>query len=169
MNEQYQQEKSTFGSVLLGVMIALLIVVALAVGYYIYNTSVNSANEYGIDWFHRFNYSQAVKQCGSRYLNVKWPLFTDTSWAFQPYEHFEEEYVIGTCKVTAEGNPEKIDVACVFRIDGRNVENAFFAAGDKVYHDGIGFTRQLLNEILNPNSSDSSSQHRIITTTATAY
>lgn len=148
MNEQNQQEKSTFGSVLLGVMIALLIVVVLAVGYYVYNTSVNSANEYGTDWFHRFNYSQAVKQCGNRYLNVKWPLFTDSSWAFQPYDHFDEEYVIGTCKVTAEGNPEKIDVICVFQIKGRTVENAFFAAGDKVYHDGIAFTRQLLNEIL---------------------
>lgn len=147
-----QDNKSSFGSVLLGIMIALLVIVLTILGYLIYNNSVNSADQFGTDLYHRINYSQSVKSCGKSYLNVKWPFFTDDSWEFKPLDYNGQQYVIGSCKVTAEGNPEKIDVICVFQMEGRNVKDAFFAAGDKIYYDGISFTDYLLNEALKTNA-----------------
>lgn len=153
MNDYETHNKSVWGSIFLGIMVALLALVVFGLGYFIYNSSVNSADEYGTDIYHKFNYSQAVKQCGSRFLNVKWPFFTDSSWKFESMEYNGQQYVVGTCKVVAEGNPEKIDVSCVFQLQGRQVTNAFFAAGGKIYHDGINFTSSLLEEIFGSTSA----------------
>lgn len=148
-----QNDKSTFGSVLLGIMIAILVILLTILAYFIYNNSVNSADRFGTDVYHQVHYSQAVKSSGKTYLNVKWPFFTDDSWEYQSLDYNGEQYVVGNCKVTAEGNPEKIDVICVFQMKGRTVMTAFFAAGDKIYYDGINYTNYLINEALEDSNS----------------
>ena len=148
-----QKDKSLFGSVLLGIMIALLVIVLTVLAYFIYNNSVNSADKFSTDVYHQVNYSQAVKASGKSYLNVKWPLFTDDSWEYKELDYNGEKYVVGSCKVTAEGNPEKIDVVCVFQMHGRNVQTAFFSAGDKIYYDGINYTNYIINETLEKTNS----------------
>lgn len=55
-----QNDKSSFGSVLLGIMIALLVIVLTVLAYFIYNNSVNSADRFGTDVYHQVHYSQAV-------------------------------------------------------------------------------------------------------------
>ena len=115
---------------------------------------VNSPNvRLLFDVYHQVHYSQAVKSSGKTYLNVKWPFFTDDSWEYKSLDYNGEQYVVGNCKVTAEGNPEKIDVICVFQMKGRTVMTAFFAAGDKIYYDGINFTNYLINEALESSNS----------------
>ena len=142
------EKKSSFGYVFLGIMIALLVMVATVFAYFIYNDSKNAGNTFGTVFYHSYNYSQAVKTSGKSYLNVKWPFVTDSSWKFQPLEYNGEQYVLGTCKVTAEDNPEKIDVYCIFQLDGRKVLTSFFATKDKVYYDGIGYSGYFIASLL---------------------
>ena len=47
-----------------------------------------------------------------------------------------------------EDNPEKIDVYCIFQLDGRKVLTSFFATKDKVYYDGIGYSGYFIASLL---------------------
>lgn len=142
------EKKSSAGYVFLGIMIAVLVMVATVFAYFIVNDHKNADAKFGTDVYHSVNYSQAVKTSGKTYLNVKWPFFTDSSWKFQPLEFNGKQYVLGTCKVTAKDNPEKVDVYCIFQLEGKKVLTSFFATKDKVYYDGIGYTGYFIASLL---------------------